>query len=155
MSESPRKPYSNLPQTQYLYSMIILCPDVHLNAARALATALGHQPPGGKTLSTPLSPEGVDPPTHHGSQMAARQGLLDLLTAGVPPPGIDWSAHGTSFEAVQAAISAFVWDHQPRDQEAPGVHFARVAQVAGLAPVVPVNLLQTFDNINQSEPDDP
>lgn len=124
--------------TDYKYSLVLICPETHLESARKLAIALGYQQPGGLTLSAPLSADGSAPATHWGARTSARQEMIDMLTAGVAPPGIDWSQYDTTETAVQAAIDAFIWDAQLAESEEPRAHYLRIAKnKAGLVPVDP------------------
>lgn len=123
--------------TEYIYSVVLLCPANKQAEANRLACAIGHDVMPGKTFSVPCSPTGEEPATHYGCHTVAMQSFVDLFTdaAGGTLPDITWSDFDLTEQMVADLLPALVFS--ARTDLFGLSHFTSVLGDNGLKRVVP------------------
>jgi hypothetical protein len=100
--------------TLYTHRITAICPVGTAPILRLVGAMLGH---GGGTFSAPLSPTGAEPATHLAASTVSQGDFMGMVTTDAAQreaflTSVDWTAHGTTEQAVRDAL-AFVRESDP------------------------------------------
>lgn len=120
--------------TGWTTSAVLIAPAAYLDAANALAQAMGWSTPGWPAYSVPLSPTGAEPATHWGLRTGASPTFAAMIEAARLGELPEELAGDFQPQAVAALIGALTISIEA-DEADPAEHFARVVDAAGLVAI--------------------